>query len=537
MLKEAKSCLRNPLFIGESVMSTPTKIITSLVSLLCMTGYAWGYSHDKTSTGQLVRWHQKEIRYHISSKISESIPGDNAEHPIIESFKTWQRPLGNRLNLQFGGFVSGQEDAEGFSPNGPNKNVLRWEKENWVHGNETVAITLLTYVSTTGEIKDADIIFNEVNHRFTVQSSPLNDTPRTNPLNVDPNLPVFDVGNVATHETGHFLGLNHSEHMGATMFATTLPGEVHKRDLHEDDKNGILALYANAEDTIPAPTTETAPALPSIPSLPEVPAGFGFTCSTQGTSAPVSVPLSLLMLFVGFGLFARRRQVSKATTKNLFLALLFAGGLISLFPQSAQATTAKWLNLKTLTTHSQRVVIGKVVHQQSQWHKRYIVTLSTLKLEKCLKKTCTSSYISVLQYGGKVGAYRQRILGAKLLTPNQRVLLFLRPAIRTQVALASPTKGLPTPIRLLPLPTAAPSPSKTSAPVFRVVGLSQGHFRFVQSTTNPKQTLLQSDRRELTFIKHTKQNIPTTQHGQLLRIPSQVMLKRIQSLTQAAKTQ
>ncbi|XP_030469881.2 metalloendoproteinase 1-like [Syzygium oleosum] len=52
----------------------------------------------------------------------------------------------------------------------------------------------------------------------------------------------IDLESVALHEIGHVLGLAHSNDEKAVMYAVTLAGSV-KRDLQQDDINGIRVLY------------------------------------------------------------------------------------------------------------------------------------------------------------------------------------------------------------------------------------------------------------------------------------------------------
>ncbi|XP_030469878.2 metalloendoproteinase 1-like [Syzygium oleosum] len=59
----------------------------------------------------------------------------------------------------------------------------------------------------------------------------------------NPSSTQFDLESVALHEIGHLLGLAHTPDQNAVMYAITNPGAL-KRDLRQDDIDGIHALYA-----------------------------------------------------------------------------------------------------------------------------------------------------------------------------------------------------------------------------------------------------------------------------------------------------
>ena len=62
----------------------------------------------------------------------------------------------------------------------------------------------------------------------------------------------IDALNTLTHEAGHFLGLDHSSDHEATMYAQAPPGEIKKRSLETDDKNGICFLYEDFLIDVPS---------------------------------------------------------------------------------------------------------------------------------------------------------------------------------------------------------------------------------------------------------------------------------------------
>ncbi len=87
-----------------------------------------------------------------------------------------------------------------------------------------VAVTPVKFFR--GSIVDADILFNDAEFEFTASGEPNR----------------IDVQDVATHELGHFIGLDHSGVGGATMYPFVSPGVVLQRSLSADDANGAAAI-------------------------------------------------------------------------------------------------------------------------------------------------------------------------------------------------------------------------------------------------------------------------------------------------------
>ncbi len=93
-------------------------------------------------------------------------------------------------------------------------------------GSSTVAITPIWFYST-GLIDDADILFNGKTFSFTTRGQ----------------AGRFDVQDVATHELGHLLGLDHSGWAGATMYPFVDSTVILHRSLSGDDVNGMRGIY------------------------------------------------------------------------------------------------------------------------------------------------------------------------------------------------------------------------------------------------------------------------------------------------------
>ena len=92
-----------------------------------------------------------------------------------------------------------------------------------------VAITPVTFF-TSGQIVDADILFNGKNFNFTTSQA----------------LGRFDVQDVAAHELGHLIGLDHSGCAGATMYPYVDSTVILHRSLSIDDVRGTQAMYPGA---------------------------------------------------------------------------------------------------------------------------------------------------------------------------------------------------------------------------------------------------------------------------------------------------
>ncbi len=102
-----------------------------------------------------------------------------------------------------------------------------------VAGHEhDLAITTTYAADDTGDILEADVVFN-TQYAYAVMPQPTSTCAH-----------VFDVGAVATHESGHFFGLGEDyDDDGATMYLHTEACDAHKRVLTDDDTAAISALY------------------------------------------------------------------------------------------------------------------------------------------------------------------------------------------------------------------------------------------------------------------------------------------------------
>lgn len=145
-----------------------------------------------------------------------------------------------------------------YNASGPNANVWMFRDNDWpyVGANTTLALTTVTFAIRTGQILDADIELNSFEAHFVVTDTG----------------PGTDLQSIATHESGHFLGLAHSSDVTATMFSQYQSGDRSFRTLGADDAAGICAVY---------PPDRTAPDC----TAPSTPGGFSANCANSGSGS------------------------------------------------------------------------------------------------------------------------------------------------------------------------------------------------------------------------------------------------------------
>lgn len=109
-----------------------------------------------------------------------------------------------------------------------NVNTFLWLSGSWPAelGSANVTIGVTTPVFIPGRfVLDSDIQFNAVGFTWTNTGA----------------RGAVDTQSIATHEEGHFLGLDHTSVRAAVMFASYSGGVV--RNLNQDDIAGVCALY------------------------------------------------------------------------------------------------------------------------------------------------------------------------------------------------------------------------------------------------------------------------------------------------------
>lgn len=169
---------------------------------------AMAHTSNKSESGLELFWPSSSLNLRISNG-SKSLSNSQVQNTLQNSLNQWNPASNAKIMI-----------------NGASRNSLTFSQNTNVFGSGVVGVTQISYGSS-GNITQADIILNEKNYTFTtVPSDTLGST-------------VY-LGDVLTHELGHFVGLSHSEVLESTMFYSAFRGQA---TVAEDDRAGIRAKY------------------------------------------------------------------------------------------------------------------------------------------------------------------------------------------------------------------------------------------------------------------------------------------------------
>lgn len=188
--------------------------------------------------GHPLYWKNACVGYSLQQNASKQVSYTDASNIAARAFTRWSGascPTGgagsSRASIDvrdLGPVACGQV---AYNQDYGNQHVIVFRDDNWPHndGNNTLALTTVTFNPDTGEIYDADMEVNTFGQKVTV----------SDPVPKD----GYDLASIFTHEAGHFLGLAHSGDARATMFANYQPGNTAMRELTADDIQGICTIY------------------------------------------------------------------------------------------------------------------------------------------------------------------------------------------------------------------------------------------------------------------------------------------------------
>lgn len=196
---------------------------------LCATLVAAAVAHVRlrfTGNGAPLRWQDPDnISIVIQAEGSDDIGDGSHETALRNAIEAWNGASGSRARLVESFSGRGRRDWQANDIH-----LVVFDENNssgfFSGASGVVALTPVTFFSD-GRIVDADVLFNGRNFSFTTSG----ESGR------------FDVQDVATHELGHLLGLDHSGVCGATMYPYVDTRVILHRSLALDDHAGMRHMY------------------------------------------------------------------------------------------------------------------------------------------------------------------------------------------------------------------------------------------------------------------------------------------------------
>ena len=188
-----------------------------------MIGTVGAFEVLENSHGQELAWAQMPVPYMVDASNAKGMDHDDVVAAIDRAIRTWEE----------GGTTSVRFEPEGE----PQRATTEHDFENvvyfthdWPHDPSLLALTS-TWSTADGTIVGFDMAINA-----------------NQPWSLDGEPGTYDLENMLAHEFGHVLGLGHTEDdIHATMHATSVLGELSKRDLSEDDRDGLAYQYGGLE--------------------------------------------------------------------------------------------------------------------------------------------------------------------------------------------------------------------------------------------------------------------------------------------------
>jgi len=194
--------------------------LLAITALACVTTRAHAYVRESTN------WNPSTlpVTYMINQATIPSTLGTAAGIGAVEGgFATWAAPACTSWRTTDSGNTTLSANTN------DRRNVISWVTA-WPAElgdvNSVIGVTTPVW-SVGGFFIDADIQFNAQHFRWNTTGTG--------------GAAFVDAQSIATHEEGHFLGLDHTPTSSAIMYAS-YSGNL-KRNLGPDDQNGVCAIY------------------------------------------------------------------------------------------------------------------------------------------------------------------------------------------------------------------------------------------------------------------------------------------------------
>ena len=177
-------------------------------------------------------WASSPVTFYVNP-VNADVSQSAAAAGLQFAMDVWNTQSGTSFRYQYGGTVT--DTATAYD----NRNVIFFRNAT----NGSAIATTYSWWSSSNELLDSDIVFWDAGFKFFTG---------TTGCGVVSNAAYME--DVAAHELGHALGLNHSSVTDATMYPSYSYCSQALRTLASDDINAVKALYPNVSNTAPSVT-------------------------------------------------------------------------------------------------------------------------------------------------------------------------------------------------------------------------------------------------------------------------------------------
>lgn len=395
-----------------------------LATLFCVAGpsrvRAWRHATVDSEPGTTLFWRSRRVEIRSAYGTCVDAPESAVRASVLQALNEWSTAGAGCADMSLvegrtlAGSGSFATNLDGGDPD--HENRLVWRQHDWPRADagDVIALTTLVYDRATGAIVDADIDVNGEDFYFTTTD--------------DAGTVVTDVQNTVAHELGHVLGFGHSDIEEATMYGSSEPGDIGKRELDGDDVQAVCTVYPYGAPT-PRGLGRSSGGLTSASG-----------CNVGGAGAG-SGWLVVLALGLALVLVARRRariaqhaaleMVARRGARVARHAALLAVAVVSglgLAPGRAHATVVVAFDLRELVDRADEVALVEAIDAHSLRDERgRIVTDTVVRvLESVEGGARVGDTFVIRRLGGVVGDLGMHVEGEAELAPGDRAIVFAK---------------------------------------------------------------------------------------------------------------
>jgi hypothetical protein len=177
-------------------------------------------------------WASGPVTFYVNP-VNADVSQAAAVAALQAGMDVWNTQAGTSFRYQYGGTAT--DTATAYD----NRNVIMFRNAS---NGSTIASTYSWWTSNN-ELVDSDIVFWDGGFTFFTGSSGCGGVSN-----------AAYIEDIAAHELGHALGLNHSSSTDATMYPSYSYCSMEFRSLAADDINGAKALYPTVSNAAPSVT-------------------------------------------------------------------------------------------------------------------------------------------------------------------------------------------------------------------------------------------------------------------------------------------